>query len=65
MHRLLVTANVVPSSQIPVTLIMKALRSTETSALTKATQRAIPEAGILQFSESFKARRAARRLLNQ
>jgi hypothetical protein len=45
-RRLLVTANVVPSSQI-VTLMMVALRSPEMSVLTRATQRNISENGIL------------------
>jgi hypothetical protein len=40
--RLLVTANVVTSSPILVTLMMEALRSYETSALTRATRRNIP-----------------------
>jgi hypothetical protein len=46
--RLLVTANVVPSSPILVTLMMEAIRSSETSALTRATRRHIPKDGILQ-----------------
>jgi hypothetical protein len=37
-RRLLVTANVVPSSSILVTLMMEALSSSETSVLTRATE---------------------------
>jgi hypothetical protein len=43
--RLLVTADV-PSSALLVTLVMKALRSSKTSVLTRATQRNIAEVGI-------------------
>jgi hypothetical protein len=45
-RRLLVTANV-PSSPILATLMMEALRFSETSVLTRAPQRKIPEYGIL------------------
>jgi hypothetical protein len=41
--RLLVTANVVSSSPILVTLMMAVLRSSETSGLTRATRHHIPE----------------------
>jgi hypothetical protein len=47
-RRLLVTANVVPSSPILVTLMMEALDSTDTSVLTTATRRNIPGDGLLR-----------------
>jgi hypothetical protein len=46
-RRLLVTASVVPSSPILVTLMRDVLRSSETPVLTRATGRIIPENGIL------------------
>jgi hypothetical protein len=46
-RRLLLTANIVPSSPILVALIMEALRSSETSVLTRASRRNISEEGDL------------------
>jgi hypothetical protein len=45
-RRLLITAKVVSSSPILITLMMEELRSSETSVLSRATRRSLPEDGI-------------------
>jgi hypothetical protein len=47
-RRLLVTANVAHSSPILDTMMMEALRSSETLVLTRATRRKMSEGGILR-----------------
>jgi hypothetical protein len=48
-RRLVLTANVGPSTPILVNLMMEAVRFSETSSLTSATRRHIPEDGILHI----------------
>jgi hypothetical protein len=45
----LVTANVVPSSSIVVSLTMEVIRPSETSVLLRTSQPNIPEDGILHY----------------
>jgi hypothetical protein len=51
--RLLVPANIIPSSLIPFTMMTEPMHSSETSVPTITIERKVPEDGILQHSGMF------------
>jgi hypothetical protein len=58
----MVTANVVLSTRFLATLMMEAIRSSETSLLTRATRRRIPQDGIRHSHRRENFKSALRRL---